>query len=399
MKSTKNPTPVRRSQVSTFVGLGISAVVHLSVFLLVGGVVIFEGKIPDKLFFGSAESYGESEQAPELEMPLMEEEEEPDLSVDIAEDDLIVDPLDAFSESTIETEDIIASTNPTPTFTVPSITGSPSIGPDFGKVKVGGAKPKITKKGPKVGSGLKTLFGFTEEFSGALEGTMVDFKQDEKGKATKMTPSKFKDTIYRFANKSDWDVDKLAKDYFVVPQKLYATHFYIPHMKAEEAPKAFNVEDKVEPRMWMVVYKGSFASPKNGKFRFWGFADDVIVVRVNGKIEFDGSIDASRGGQSKVGVKFAKESRKHVIANGNFLVGDWFSLKQGKLNEIEVLVAEVPGGHFSTYLFIEEEGEKYKKVQGDRPRLPVFQTVKADIKKGSGVNFPEFDKKGIVFSP
>lgn len=56
---------------------------------------------------------------------------------------------------------------------------------------------------------------FTEAFSGTLEGTMIDFKQDEDGETTGMDPEKFRDLVVDFADKNTWSLNQL-EDYYVV---------------------------------------------------------------------------------------------------------------------------------------------------------------------------------------
>jgi hypothetical protein len=41
----------------------------------------------------------------------------------------------------------------------------------------------------------------------------------------------------------------------------------------------------VQPSNWIIHYKGQVSPPSAGTYRFWGTADDLIAVAVNGKTE------------------------------------------------------------------------------------------------------------------
>jgi hypothetical protein len=49
------------------------------------------------------------------------------------------------------------------------------------------------------------------------------------------------------------------------------------------------------------------------------------------------------------------------------LRGDWFTLREGVETDVDVLIAEVPGGKFGAYLLIEEEGVSGLKIFSTRP--------------------------------
>lgn len=60
---------------------------------------------------------------------------------------------------------------------------------------------------------------------------------------------------------------------------------------ASKAPRAFGVEGIIEPSGIVAYYEGTFKSGKTMDMRFCGAADDVIIVRLNSRIIFDGSRD------------------------------------------------------------------------------------------------------------
>lgn len=178
---------------------------------------------------------------------------------------------------------------------------------------------------------------------GALIGILYDFKQDQKRETLK--PGRYADIIAEFL-KDDWDESKLDK-YFRVSRPLYATRIYISRMSAEEAPKAFGVEDVVKPRLWIVHYKGQVSPPEAGTYRFAGHADDILIVRLNGRIVLLSSLASSK----PPGVAW-----RPTATSDNLTRGDWITLKAGEIADMDVIVGEHPGGVFNAYLYLEKQG-------------------------------------------
>ena len=216
--------------------------------------------------------------------------------------------------------------------------------------------------------GFATLFGNTAPLAGALEGTFIDLKQDR----------------YReSAPEAGWM--ELGKDFlrnfrirefrkcFNAPQKLFATHFYIPLMEASEAPRAYGVENLVQPGNWVASYGGKFKSNKGGTYRFVGTADDILLVGVDGKTVLSAGFTESNPGKW--------EPKEAPVHSGppvseylpKLTVGDWFDLPAGAPVDLSVLIGEIPGGEFGCYLFIEKRGVEYERTADGRPILPVFK--------------------------
>lgn len=177
----------------------------------------------------------------------------------------------------------------------------------------------------------------------ALIGILYDFKQNQQRETIK--PDRYPNIIAEFL-KDDWDESKLDK-YFRVSRPLYATRIYIPRMSAEEAPKAFGVEDVVKPRLWIVHYKGQVSPPEAGTYRFAGHADDILIVRINGRIVLLSNLGSSK----PPGVDWRASS-----LSDNLTHGDWITLKAGEITDMDVIVGEHPGGVFNAYLYLEKQG-------------------------------------------
>ncbi len=218
------------------------------------------------------------------------------------------------------------------------------------------------------GGGFTTLFGNTAPLAGALEGTFIDLKQDR----------------YREgASGEDWmDVGKgFLRSYrlrefrkcFNAPQKLFATHFYIPLMAADGVPRAYGVENLVEASNCVALYQGKFRSLSGGRYRFVGTADDILIVGVDGKTVLSAGFTEANPGKW--------EPKDEPVHSGppvseylpKLTVGDWFDLPAGAPVDLSVLIGEIPGGEFGCYLFIEKSGETYETTAEGRPILPVFK--------------------------
>ncbi len=252
----------------------------------------------------------------------------------------------------------------------------------------------------KGGMGLSNPFGMLDPSGGGLTGTFYDLKQTVERDATNMTDDEMRLTVREIVSKGF--KEKQFEKYYHASQKLYQTKLYMPTMPADGAPAAFNCEKEVQPRRWIVVYRGVVKAPKTGKFRFVGACDDLLAVRFNNHLIFDygytmactgvhmfgraGDVDGSRDvpdlakdikkmGPMKVPIEFYKyETSPNYNDNiGGFAVGPEFQVREGSSYPIEILIGEIPGGFFGVSLMIEEIGAKYEKASTGAPILPLFR--------------------------
>jgi len=273
------------------------------------------------------------------------------------------------------------------------------------------------------GSGNKNPFGMIDPNKGALVGTFYDLKQTKNRKPTEMTDTKMREELREISRRGF--KDSVFNDYFKAPRKLYQTKFFIPLMPADGAPAAFEVEKEVQPRMWVVVYRGAVKAPKTGKFRFVGSCDDFLVIRFNNRPVFDygytmagtgihmfknfGFMDGTAENQEaaketrrltpmKPPITFYKYStiQTHIDNIGGEAVGPEFEVQAGKTYPVEIMIGEIPGGSFSLELMIEEIGATYQKDPAGFPILPLFRLDNGvpDPPKGQA---PPFDPNGPIW--
>ena len=209
-------------------------------------------------------------------------------------------------------------------------------------------------------------YGSTQRTAGALIGIFYDFKQTQKREPLPMDRHLFEKQVAYFID-HHWD-EGLLNTYYRVPRALYTTELNIPTIDADKAPQAFGVEKTVQPRMWMVHYKGQVAPPADGTYRFLGSADDFLAVAVNGETVLVADIPGTR-----LQVKwFARESTNLRSHQGEtYTAGDWVNLRAGQPVDLDVITGESPGGQSRCLLGIEKKGAVYS---GEAPLFQLTAT-------------------------
>lgn len=391
-KSGSTSDKVNKASLGAF---ALSLLVHGAVILLVGGYVVFEGVIPKSPFIAVEGAVN----APVDEIPEPEQPQEM-MDTPVAPTSELNLPRENAAPGEATSADIIVSSGANPSFSLPPAVAAPSATPrlGFGSGTKGNSEGRGT--GSPQGGIIRSLFGTTESSPSTLKGTMYDLKQTRGGKPTK---ADYLALTNEFSQK--WDTG-VFRDYYKVDTSLYATHLFIPLIKAAEAPKAFNVEDKVQPSQWVIVYEGTFTAPASETYRFVGYADDILMVGVNGQLVLDGSrptigFDKNLGAASAWKVT-PDTLLRHKIGNGQLAYGDWIPLQAGQPNQIHILLGERPGGFFCGFLLIQEKGKKYEvdAKSGGRPILPLFRTQTAEISfppDTNPANIPVYESRGPVF--
>jgi len=217
------------------------------------------------------------------------------------------------------------------------------------------------------------LFGTDKSAGNELEGIFFDLKMKPDRSPAKMDEKYYITVLKDFVR--SWNINQFKSKYFQAPRKKFATVFMMPYMSAEEAPKAFGVADVVKPKQWVAYYKGKIAAPQTGRYRFWGIADDVLMVRIRKKLVLDANWPNLKitdwESKDPNNRRFKLDEKEKELA-----IGDWVRLYRNKPTDIEVLVGERPGGRFYCRLLIEQEGVEYPKREDGMLILPVFKTVK-----------------------
>jgi len=242
---------------------------------------------------------------------------------------------------------------------------------------------------PNLGNDI-TVFGGSQSVGNDFVGTFYDMKRSRSGRNIPMGWNQFEGVLGKFI-RADWNPAKFSR-YYHSPNKLYTTSFMIPTTLSVLGPEAFGESsivgdpDAVGGYYWCAIYKGQLVYHKDIKFRFWGSGDDVLMVRVNGKIVLEANwedfitgnnhseIEAAASWQSS-----AADSRQYFMGLMKAEVGDWIELKEGEPMDMEVLISEIPGGGFGAMLCVEEEGVDYPRKSDGGPTLPMFKTAEPSL--------------------
>ncbi len=214
------------------------------------------------------------------------------------------------------------------------------------------------------------IFGGESSIGNDLEGTFYDLKRRRSGGRVAMDNSDFLTVVGKFT-RGGWKSSSLAK-YYRAPKKLYATAIMVPQMHSAFGPAAFNEPD-TEGLRWLVHYKGKLVYPEPITFRFWGAADDLMLVRVDRKTVLNASRLTGAAYYSDWQSK-GTQNRIHVLGNDYSTVGDWITLEPHTPLDMEVLIGERPGGYFNAMLLVEVKGVEYEMNKRGGPILPMFKT-------------------------
>ncbi len=221
--------------------------------------------------------------------------------------------------------------------------------------------------------GEVTIFGGGQSIGNDFVGTFYDFKRDRRGRPISYSPEKYRDEVRKFI-KGGWKTSTLSR-YYQSPKTLYATTFVIPPVLSEVAPAAFGEKD-TEGNFWMVLSKGQLVHKDGITFRFIGSGDEILAVRVDGKIVMavawwnDESPILGDIWRSS-----SADSRKHWLGNQTAVVGDWVTLEPGVPLDMEVIMTD-NGGQACLMLAVEEQGVEYpRRMMGGGPTFPAFKTA------------------------
>jgi len=217
-----------------------------------------------------------------------------------------------------------------------------------------------------------SVFGSGQSIGNDFEGTFYDFKRRRNGSKTMpMDPWGYNAVVRRFIE-SGWKTSVLAR-FYRSPNKLYATSFMVAGVPSEFGPWAFG-EPEIAGYNFLLHYKGQIVYPQGGRFRFWGMGDNVLVVRVGGKVVFDywDWFKSAHDGKS------SKRSGYHMAYWPSFY-GPWFDLEPGVSLDMEVLFGETAGGLSAVMLCVEEEGVEYPTNFENAPMLPIFKTAQLSL--------------------
>ena len=223
----------------------------------------------------------------------------------------------------------------------------------------------------ELSASAQNFLGSRQRDETALIGILYDLKQDQR-RDSKVED--FQSLLGRFV-RDGWK-EELLNEFYRATRPLYTTQIVVPLMNADLAPRAFGVEELVQPRNWVIHYRGQVRPPHAGTYRFVGLADDIVAVAVNGKTVLIAEHEGSK--LKDHGWRVAERDQART-RSGPAIAGDWFEVGNGEIIDLDIIIGERPGGQFGAVLMIEEQGTAYEKNDEGKNILPAFQLSDQNI--------------------
>ncbi|MCC5790299.1 MAG: hypothetical protein JJT75_11735 [Opitutales bacterium] len=335
----------------------ISVIVHFVLLIVLGLWTVY--RYVQEGDPGMEVAMEKAEEAVESPQEVMEEVEvtevQPEVEIDLER--LTVDPL-----HDVSLPEIVADTQAVPTPPTPTV---PTTVQD---------RVAFTQAAPRGSWG--SVFGASDESDFLLSGAFYHLQQDTNGNPTGVSRSQGERIIQNEFVEAGFDREAFDRKFYRAPEDRSVSFIAHPRMDFRLAPKAYGVEDDVEPvdggLYWMIHYEGTISPPRTGEFRFTADADDHILVAIDGKVVVDG------------GIKTISDRRYH----GNSVHGrmptvrrsmtsDWIAMDENENYRIDIIVGENQPQTYYAWLFVEEKGVEYEKEDG-WPKLPLFSTIEMD---------------------
>jgi hypothetical protein len=217
---------------------------------------------------------------------------------------------------------------------------------------------------------------FGAEDGSGLKGDFYDIKQtSDRVWIKRMYAPKFEAVVDDYL-KAHWD-ESILHQYFRGHQPLYTTRFAISTRDSEEAPKAFNLEREVQPACWVVHYQGRVVAPATGDYRFIGFGDDILIVKIAGDAVIDAGWYQHLADPALHEILPDQWSRQYMAsadapAAGHLKMGKIFHMDANQPVDMDVLIGD-QGGKCAFYLMVMKVGNNYERTPAGTPKAPFFQ--------------------------
>lgn len=224
------------------------------------------------------------------------------------------------------------------------------------------------------GAGTASVFGSETASGNQLSGYFYDLKQTSDKKSTGVDLGKFYGVLTDYINRG-WH-DEMLDKYYRSKAPLYTDYFAISTRNSADAPKAFHLENEVQPSLWAIHYHGKVTPPHGGDYRFMGFADNVLVVKIDGTTVLDGGwspLLERTTLRSTLPFKFPSYYGTTKDRSNPFLkIGPVFHLDEGVAVDMDVLIGD-DGGSCNFFLLIKQEDKTYDTAPDGTAIVPFFQ--------------------------
>lgn len=124
---------------------------------------------------------------------------------------------------------------------------------------------------------------------------------------------------------------------------------------------------------WLAWYHGQVTAPEPGRYRFWGYADNQLLLAIDGKPVFEGSRYDSAFRKTLEVPRQNHPALPCLNARAGFASGPWVELGEKPI-QLDILFGETKGHWTSGILLVEKEGASYEKTFWGQPKWPLFLT-------------------------
>jgi len=234
-------------------------------------------------------------------------------------------------------------------------------------------------------SGLGSEYG-TDTGSGTqFRAHLYDLKQTQDNRPTRIPNA----VTFLQAFVKKWDMS-ILDDFYRSPVTLYATQICTPVTASVMATQAFHVDGVVKPLRWIVIYRAKVTPVESGKYRFIGFADDFMVVRIDKQNVLDASLFETNEGLDPLAKVNEDVGPSPEGPQRPLKCGLWIDMDAATPMDMQVLIGEGPGGLSGFLLMVQKEGDNSPK--GDYPVFQLQDTPIPDLSE----HFT-FSKKKMLF--
>lgn len=346
----------------------MSLLVHLVLVLILGGTVLFTSEQAPEGFTGQGEGFITGESGDEGGTPPETAPSDTTVPEMTMPTPAVESPVDALTTVSTVTP-AFSLPNPATAFAAPppqlaSALKSVGAGSGLGKGPAGGAGG--------LGLGRGRLFGSPSAQEGVI-GRFCDLRRgpDGEDRGATVSGTEYLSLVDQLIGPNGAVNEASLGSYFRPQDTLRTSFLLIPPLAQDEAPKAFGQQSLPGYAAWLTTYKGRLRADRPGNYRFVGGADELLIVRVNGRVVLDATwrtIPWANGNPTGVQPESSIpwQSGGAVRFGDALYFGSWVNLSQPF--DIEITIGEGWGGDFAAVLLIEKQGVDY----GNGPR-PLFK--------------------------
>lgn len=138
-------------------------------------------------------------------------------------------------------------------------------------------------------------------------------------------------------------------------------------------PLAAGLEPYNDQLGWLAWYRGKCTAPEPGRYRFWGYADNHLLVAVDGEPVFEGSRYSSTLREELAIPRRNHPSLPCLNSTAGFASGGWFEVGEEPV-QLDLLFGEQGAKLTSGLLLIEREGGTYEESFWGQAKWPLFLT-------------------------